>query len=114
VAVPSAGFDLDQNDPRCLDEQHTQVSIASLRYFAKDRAVPGRYLFGDEAKPRSEVSPLGEGIASANRSNHSAGDDRSDAGNAHQPFAPGILFGEFSDLSGYVLDALIEPPPVGG
>ncbi len=50
----------------------------------------------------------------ANRGNNGTGDDRSDAGNAHEPFVSGILFGELFDLRRYALDALIELPPVGG
>jgi hypothetical protein len=62
-----------------------QVPIASLRDFAEDGAIPGRYLPGDEPQPRGKVAALGECFSIADRGHHRAGDDRADAGNAHQP-----------------------------
>ena len=44
VAFPSGRFHFYKNDPSCLHEQDAQVAIAPLRYFAEDRAVPGRDL----------------------------------------------------------------------
>ena len=44
VALPSGQFHFYKNDPCRLHEQDAQVAIAPLRYFAEDRAVPGRDL----------------------------------------------------------------------
>ena len=40
---------LDQHHPRGLHEQNAQVAVTALRYLAKDGAVAGRDLFGDQA-----------------------------------------------------------------
>lgn len=34
VTIPSARFHLDQNDPRCLDEQYPQVSMGIIPSYA--------------------------------------------------------------------------------
>ena len=84
-------FGFIQHDPCGLNEQNSKVAITTLRYLAQDGAVPGRDLLGNEAKPCGKVSSFGEAIASPDRRDHGAGDDRSDARDAHQPFAPGVL-----------------------
>ena len=61
--------------------------------------------------PRSH-DPWGEAIASPDRGDHGAGDNRSDAGDAHQAFTPSVPFGKLLDLAGQALDALIEQAPV--
>src|SRR6478609_7004166 len=98
VALPALGF--DQHSPRRLHEQDPQVAIAALGYLAQDRAVAGRHLSRDEPKPGGEVTAFGKGITSANRSDHRTGDDRPNAGHAHQPLAPGILARDGFDLAG--------------
>ena len=110
VALPALG--LDQYNPCRLDEQDTQVAIATLRYLAEDCAIPSRDLLGDEPQPSGEVAALGERIPGANGSHHRTGNDRPDARYAHQPFATGILAGDGFDLARQALDALIEPTPV--
>src|SRR5439155_6599816 len=110
AALPALG--LDQYNPCRLDEQDTQVAIATLRYLAEDCAIPSRDLLGDEPQPSGEVAALGERIPGANGSHHRTGNDRPDARYAHQPFATGILAGDGFDLARQALDALIEPTPV--
>ena len=56
IALPALWF--DQNDPRRLDEQDTQVAIATFRYLAKDRAVSRRDLLGDEPSQAAKSRPL--------------------------------------------------------
>jgi hypothetical protein len=51
---------------------------------------------------------LGESIASPDRGDHGARDDWSDARDAHEPFASGVLLGKLLDLAGQTFDALIE------
>jgi hypothetical protein len=46
-----------------------------------------------------DVAPIIGGVASSNRGDHSAGDNRSDAWDAHEPFASRTPFGEFPDLA---------------
>src|SRR5205807_6585491 len=104
--------ELDQDDPRRLHEQGTQIAIAALRYAAEDRAVAGRYLLRHQPEPGAEVAAFGERIAGADRSHHRARDDRPDARHRHQPLARLILTGERFNLVGYVPDAFIEPSPV--
>src|ERR1700684_1857999 len=64
---------------------------------------------GDPSEPCGEVAPLFEAIASSDRGYHGAGDDRSDAGDAHQPRAPGVLARNSLDLVRQAFDALIKP-----
>src|SRR5262249_54231371 len=82
VAIPA--LRLDQYDPRGLNEQNTQVAIAAFRYLAENGAVAGRDLLGDQPQPSSEVAPFRECVASADRSDHRAGDDWPDPRYAHQ------------------------------
>jgi hypothetical protein len=53
-------------------------------------------------------------IACADGGHHRAGEDRSNAGHAHQPFATGILARDGFDLVRQTFDPLIEPAPVAG
>src|SRR5262249_62127033 len=112
MALPALGR--DQHDPRCLDEQAPYVAIATLRYLAEDRAIPGRDLLRDEPEPSGEVAAFAEPIALADSSHHRAGDDGPDPRHAHQPLAAGIPAGDSLDLSRQGLDAFIEPTPVAG
>ena len=100
---------LDQHDPRCLHEQNAQVAVAPLGYLAEDCAVASRHLLWHEAKPGGEVATFGERLAGADRGHHSAGDDRPDARNAHQPLAAAVLARKGCDHAGQVFDALIQP-----
>src|SRR6476619_3214475 len=103
---------LDQHDPSRLHEQNPQVAIAAFGYLAQDGAIPSRLLLRDEPQPRGEVATLGEGIASTDRGYHRAGDDRPNAGHAHQPLAAGVRAGQNSDLRRQPFNPLIEPAPV--
>src|SRR5262245_33717389 len=96
MALPALG--LDQHNPSRLHEQDAQVAITALGYLAQDRAVTGRHLSWDEAQPGGEVTALIEGVSSADRGYHRAGDDRPNAGHAHQPLAATVRAGQNSDL----------------
>ncbi len=61
-----------------------------------------------------QIAAFGKRISSTDRGNHRAGDDRPDAGNAHQPFATGIPARDGFNLAGQAIDPLIEPAPVAG
>src|SRR6516165_5429013 len=89
----------DQDDPGGLNEEDAQVAIAALGYLAKDRAVSRRELFGDKTQPGCEVAAVGECISGADRCHHRAGDNRPDAGHAHQPLAAGIPARKRLDLT---------------
>src|SRR5262245_65737263 len=82
VALPALG--LDQHYPCCLHKRDPQVAIAAFRYLAKDGAVAGRDLPGDEPQPGGEVAALRERITTADRSYDCAGDDRPDPWYTHQ------------------------------
>ena len=97
VALPA--LRLDQHDPCRLHEQDAQVAIAAFGYLAEDGAVTGRHLFRNKPEPGSKVAAFGEPISSADRGHHRAGDDRADAGHAHQPLATGILARNSLDLA---------------
>src|SRR5262245_41317496 len=112
VALPALG--LDQHNPRRLDEQDSQIAIATLGYLPEDGAISGRDLPGDEAQPSGEVAAFAEPIPIADGRHDRAGDDGPDARHAHQPLAAGIPAGDSLDLSRQGLDALIEPMPVAG
>ena len=58
------------------------------------------HLLGHEPQPGGEVAPLGKPVAGADRGDHGAGDNRSDAKDAHQPNARGIAVGKLFDLAG--------------
>src|SRR5262245_55804356 len=58
VALPCFGLDLDQHDPGRLHEQLAQITIATPRYAAEDRAVAGRHLLGHQPEPSSEIAPF--------------------------------------------------------
>src|ERR1700722_2292274 len=96
--MPLPALRLNQHDPCCLHEQNAQVAITSLRYLAEDGAVTSRDLLRHETQPGGEVTAFGERISIAYRGHHGAGDNRSNAGNAHQPLAPGVLLREGCDL----------------
>ena len=72
---------------KALGHDARLMAITSLRYLAEDGAVASRDLLRHEAQPGGEVTAFGERISVADRGHHSAGDNRSDAGNA--------LFGRF-------------------
>ena len=97
MALPA--LRLDQHDPCRLNEQNPQVAIATLGYLAQDGAVPSRDLFGDEPKSGGKVATFREDVSSADRGHHRTGDDRADAGHAHQPLASGILARNGFDLA---------------
>jgi hypothetical protein len=96
MALPALG--LDQHNPCRLHEQDPQVAIAALGYLAQDRTIAGRHLPWDEPQPGGEVPTFGEGITSPDRGHHRAGDDRPNAGHAHQPLAAGVRIGQNADL----------------
>jgi hypothetical protein len=81
---------------------------------AKDRAVSRRYLPGHQSEPGGEVAPLGEHLAAADRGQHGARDDRSDARHRHQTLARRVLLHQFCDVARQAFDALVKPPPVAG
>src|ERR1700716_1362779 len=54
----------------------------------------------------------GEYVASADRGHHGARNDRPDARHRHQARTCLILTGEYFDLAGEAIDALIQPTPV--
>src|SRR5579863_2555486 len=110
--APPGGLHLHKHDPCRLHEQNPQVAIATPGYLAEDGAVPSRDLFGNEPQPGGKVATLGENISCANRSHHRAGDDRADAGYAHQPLATGILARDGFDFVRQTLDPLVEPAPI--
>src|SRR5262249_61319095 len=110
MALPA--LSLDQHDPRRLHEQNPQIAIAALGYLAQNRAVTGRHLSRDEPQPGGKVAAFGKGITSTDRGYHRAGDDRPNAGHAHQPLATRILARDRFDLVRQVRDPLIEPAPV--
>jgi hypothetical protein len=91
---------LDQHDPGSLYEQNAQLAITASGHLAEDRAVAGRDLLRCKAKLRSEVAALSECFPAPDRGHHRAGDDRSDTGDAHQPFTTFVLPGERSNLAG--------------
>ena len=49
--------------------------------------------------PSHAATTLGEAVAGPDRGDHGAGDDRSDAGDAHQAVASGVPFGKLLDLA---------------
>ena len=55
-------------------------------------------LLRHETQPSGEVTAFGERISIADRGHHSAGDNRPNAGNAHQPDAPGVLLRDGFDI----------------
>src|SRR5262249_25136926 len=71
---------------------------------------PVEICFG--TSPSLEVATFGERLAGADRGHHGARDNRSDTGNAHQPFAAGVLGCDGCYLIGQVLDTLIEAAPI--
>src|ERR1700728_1014999 len=96
MALPT--LRLDQDNPRRLHEQDAKVAIAALRYLAEDGAVAGRDLLRDEPQPSGKVATFREHISSADRGHRRAGNDRADAGHAHQPLATGVLARNSLDL----------------
>src|SRR5204863_3863596 len=100
---------LHKRNPCRLYEQNSQIAIAAPGYLAEDGAIASRDLFGNEPQPGSKVATLSEHIPCANRSHHRAGDDRADAGHAHQPLATGILACDRFNLIREHLDPLVEP-----
>src|ERR1700674_2797562 len=97
VSLPALG--LDQHNPGRLYEQNAQVAIATPRYLAEDRAVAGRDLLGHEPQPSREVAACGERVTGPDRRHHRAGDDRADAGHAHQPLTTAIAARDGFDLA---------------
>src|SRR5215469_4025665 len=89
----------DQDHPGGLSEQDAQVAIAALGYLAKDGAASRRELFGDKTQPGGEVAALGERISGTDGRYRRAGDDRPDAGHAHQPLAAAIPARKRFDLT---------------
>ena len=55
---------------------------------------------GYQSEPGAEVTSAGEHRTAADRGDHRAGDDRSNAGHRHQPLASGILAGDDFNLAG--------------
>ena len=96
VALPAIW--LDQHHPGRLHEQNPQVTIAPLRYLAKDGAGPGRDLPGHEAEPSGEVAAPGEYVTCTDRRHDRTGDDGADAGHADQPVAARVLVRDDFDL----------------
>ena len=88
------------------------AAIGTGEAFSKGRDFAA--WLGTSAEPGGEVTAFGERISIADRGHHGAGDDRSDAGNAHQPLAPGVLPRKGRDLVRQVIDTLIKPAPVFG
>src|SRR5262249_35811698 len=86
VTIPA--LRLDQYSPSGLNEQNTQVAVAAFRYLAKDGAVAGRDLLGDQPQPSSEVAAFRECVSSADRSHHRAGDDWPDPRYAPRLWCP--------------------------
>src|SRR5262245_6750156 len=107
-----AALSFDEHYPGRLNEQHTQVAIATLGYLAEDRAIPGGDLLGNEPQPGGEVATFGESLSCSDRGHHGTGDDRPDPGYTHQPLAANILARDGSNLVRQGLDALIELAPV--
>src|SRR5262245_4983347 len=112
--MPMPALWLDQDDPRGLHEQNTQIAIAAFRYLAKDGAIAGRDLLWDKTQPSSEVAAFGKRINCADCRHDRAGDERSDPGNAHQSLTAAITAGKNHELARPTLDPLIEPAPVSG
>src|ERR1700704_3916645 len=112
--VPLPALRLDENDPRCLHEQHAQIAISPLRYLAQDRAISRRDLLRHQPEPSREVAPLREHVARADCGDDRARDDGADPRPAHEAIATRILSGNRFDLARQSLDALIEAPPVAG
>src|SRR6185437_16471494 len=110
--VPVPTRRLDQHDPSCLHEQDAQVAIAALGYPAQDGAVPGGHLSRYKPEPSGKVAALRKRLARTDRSDHRAGDDRANAGHAHQPLAGAVSVGQGLDLGRELVDATVEPTPV--
>jgi len=89
MTLPALRF--DQHHPGSLHEQNAQIAVTALRYLAEDGTVAGRDLLRHETQPGSEVATFRERVASTDRGHNSAGDDRSDARDAHQSLTAGIL-----------------------
>lgn len=62
--------------------------------------------------PARLVAATFEGLACSNRRHHRGGDQRADAGNAHQAPAIRFILTDLLDLAADGLDALVEPEPV--
>jgi len=104
----------DQHNPRRLNKENAQITIAALGYLAEDRTVAGGDLFGHESQPRSEVAAFGEAISRSYRRHHRTRYNRADPRHAHQPFATGIMVRQRLDLSRQPFDPLVQPAPVTG
>jgi hypothetical protein len=67
------------------DEQFAQVPIAHLRNAPELRLAARRVLLGSQSEKGGELARAGEAGHILNGRRHRRGDDRAEAGNAHQP-----------------------------
>ena len=89
-----------------------QILAASLGDAAQDRIGHLCCTDVDKTKPCTEVTPALECLAGTDGGDHGGRDQRTDAGNAHEATAVGLLLTDLLDLAGDGLDPLIEPYPV--
>ena len=86
AAVRSANAGtVKQHGMRPDDEQFAQVPIAHLRNTAELRLAARRVLLGRQSEKGGELARPGETGHILNGRRHRRGDDRAEAGNAHQP-----------------------------
>src|SRR5262245_44569084 len=67
-------------------------TCCALGDLAQDRAISGRLLLRYETQPGTEVAPLREACAVADRRQHGARDDRAHPRHRHHPLTSLILF----------------------
>jgi hypothetical protein len=104
----------DQHNPRRLNEEDAQITIAAFGYLAEDRTAAGGDLFGHKPQPCGEVATFGEHITGSNCSHHRTRYDWADPRHAHQPFATGIMARQRLEFSRQPFDPLVQSAPLSG
>ena len=81
-----------------MDQEHSQIPVSTFRDAAQVTALSGAVLARREPEPRTELTCAAKSMDIGNRTDQSSRRDDTNARDAEQPSANGVLFGECGEL----------------